>query len=97
MLHRKTRLAATLLLALLLATPALHSQGKVTSPKEQFGFNIGELLFEFSARDSYLRAFAVGMANTLRVSLAGIVLASLLGRAGRRCPGASTAATILSS
>jgi general L-amino acid transport system permease protein len=43
------------------------------------GFNIGELLFEFNARDSYLRAFAVGMANTLRVSVAGIVLASLLG------------------
>jgi general L-amino acid transport system permease protein len=43
------------------------------------GFNIGELLFEFSARDSYLRAFAVGMANTLRVSAAGIVLASALG------------------
>jgi len=43
------------------------------------GFNIGELLFEYSARDSYLRAFAVGMANTLRVSLAGIALASVLG------------------
>ena len=43
------------------------------------GFNIGELLFEFSARDSYLRAFAVGMANTLRVSAFGIVLASALG------------------
>jgi general L-amino acid transport system permease protein len=43
------------------------------------GFNIGELLFDFSARDSYLRAFVVGMANTLRVSLFGIVLASALG------------------
>ena len=43
------------------------------------GFNIGETLFEFAARDSYLRAFAVGMTNTLRVALAGIVLASLLG------------------
>jgi len=43
------------------------------------GFNIGELLFEFTARDSYLRAFAVGMANTLRVSVFGIVLASALG------------------
>ena len=43
------------------------------------GFNIGEMLFEFSARDSYLRAFAVGMGNTLRVALAGIVLASALG------------------
>jgi general L-amino acid transport system permease protein len=43
------------------------------------GFNVGEMLFEFSARDSYLRAFAVGMANTLRVALAGIVAASVLG------------------
>ena len=43
------------------------------------GFNIGELLFEYTARDSYLRAFMVGMANTLRVALAGIVLASVLG------------------
>ena len=43
------------------------------------GFNIGELLFEYNARDSYLRAFGVGMANTLRVALAGIVLASVLG------------------
>jgi general L-amino acid transport system permease protein len=43
------------------------------------GFNIGELLFDYSARDSYLRAFAVGMANTVRVSIAGIVLASALG------------------
>src|SRR6058998_3952541 len=43
------------------------------------GFNIGELLFEYTASDSYLRAFAVGMSNTLRVALAGIALASLLG------------------
>ncbi|HEY4958738.1 MAG TPA: ABC transporter permease subunit, partial [Caldimonas sp.] len=47
--------------------------------RDPAGFNIGELLFEYSARDSYLRAFAVGMANTLRVSMAGIVLASVLG------------------
>lgn len=43
------------------------------------GFNIGELLFDYTSRDSYLRAFAVGMANTLRVAVAGIVLASVLG------------------
>jgi general L-amino acid transport system permease protein len=43
------------------------------------GFNIGELLIDYTARDSYLRAFAAGMANTLRVSLAGIVLATVLG------------------
>jgi len=47
--------------------------------RDPAGFNIGELLFDYSASDSYLRAFAVGMANTLRVSAAGIVLASLLG------------------
>jgi general L-amino acid transport system permease protein len=43
------------------------------------GFNVGEMLFPFEARDSYLRAFLVGLANTLRVALAGIVSASLLG------------------
>jgi general L-amino acid transport system permease protein len=43
------------------------------------GFNIGEALFDFDARDTYLRAFAVGLANTVRAALAGIVLASLLG------------------
>ena len=43
------------------------------------GFNIGELLIDYTAQDSYLRAFMAGMANTLRVALAGIVLSSLLG------------------
>ena len=47
--------------------------------RDPAGFNIGEILFEFTARDSYLRAFAIGVANTLRVALAGIVLASGLG------------------
>jgi general L-amino acid transport system permease protein len=47
--------------------------------RDPAGFAIGEQLFDYRARDSYLRAFAVGMANTLRVALAGIVLASLLG------------------
>src|SRR5512142_351521 len=43
MLHsRKTRLACALLLALVLAAPAIQGQGKVTSPKEQFGFNVGD-------------------------------------------------------
>jgi len=43
------------------------------------GFNIGELLIDYTSRDSYLRAFLAGAANTLRVSIAGIVLATLLG------------------
>ncbi len=47
--------------------------------RDPAGFNIGETLFQFTSRDSYLRAFAVGASNTLRVALAGIVLASVLG------------------
>jgi general L-amino acid transport system permease protein len=47
--------------------------------RDPAGFNIGELLIDYTAQDSYLRAFMAGMANTLRVALAGIVLSSLLG------------------
>ena len=47
--------------------------------RDPAGFNIGELLFEYTASDSYLRAFLVGTSNTLRVALSGIVLASVLG------------------
>ncbi|HEY3635264.1 MAG TPA: ABC transporter permease subunit [Caldimonas sp.] len=47
--------------------------------RDPAGFNIGELLFEYTSRDSYLRAFAIGMSNTLRVALAGVALASVLG------------------
>lgn len=47
--------------------------------RDPAGFNIGETLFDYGSRDSYLRAFAIGMANTLRVALAGIALASVLG------------------
>lgn len=43
------------------------------------GFDIGESMFGFIPSDSYLRAFVTGLANTLRVAFAGIVLATLLG------------------
>ena len=50
--------------------------------QREAGFEIGESLFlRYSASDSYLRALAVGLANTLTVSLVGIVLATLLGGA----------------
>jgi general L-amino acid transport system permease protein len=45
------------------------------------GFDIGESLLAFSPRDTYLRAFAVGIGNTLRVAILGIILATLLGAA----------------
>ena len=44
------------------------------------GFEIGESFFlRYDAGDSYLRALAVGLANTLAVSAIGIVLATFLG------------------
>lgn len=44
------------------------------------GFEIGETTFiVFSAADTYFRAFCVGLANTFRVALIGVAVATLLG------------------
>jgi general L-amino acid transport system permease protein len=43
------------------------------------GFDIGESLIPFDADQPYWRAFLAGLLNTLRVSIAGIVLCTLLG------------------
>jgi general L-amino acid transport system permease protein len=43
------------------------------------GFDIGESLIDFSPRSSYGQAFLVGLLNTLRVALAGIVAATAVG------------------
>ncbi|WP_088431727.1 amino acid ABC transporter permease [Halomicronema hongdechloris] len=43
------------------------------------GFSIGETLIEYSPSDTYIRALLVGILNTLRVVLAGIVLTTILG------------------
>jgi len=43
------------------------------------GFEIGESLVPYSATDRYRDAFLVGVANTLLISLIGIILATLLG------------------
>ena len=48
--------------------------------KREAGFAIGETtLIAYNAADTYLRALTVGVLNTFRVSLIGIVLATLLG------------------
>jgi general L-amino acid transport system permease protein len=48
--------------------------------QREAGFEIGETTFiTFSAADTYLRALSVGIANTFRVALIGIVAATLLG------------------
>ena len=43
------------------------------------GFDIGESLFTFDPGESYLQAYLVGVTNTLRVAVLGIVLTTLLG------------------
>lgn len=43
------------------------------------GFDIAERAISYDADSSYWRAYLVGVLNTLRVSLLGVVLASLLG------------------
>jgi general L-amino acid transport system permease protein len=46
------------------------------------GFEIGETsMLAYDAGHTYLRALVIGLANTFRVALAGIVLATLLGTA----------------
>ncbi len=42
-------------------------------------FDIGETLIEYSRSDTYLRAYVVGILNTLRVAILGILFATLLG------------------
>ncbi len=43
------------------------------------GFEIGDTMIPYSPADTYARALFVGILNTLRVSLLGIVLATILG------------------
>ena len=46
---------------------------------EPANFDISESLISYSSADSYLRAFVVGILNTLKVAVIGIVLATSLG------------------
>jgi general L-amino acid transport system permease protein len=46
---------------------------------QQAGFAIGESLISFAPTDSYGRAFLAGLLNTIRVSVIGIILATILG------------------
>ena len=43
------------------------------------GFEIGDTMIPYSPADTYARAIFVGILNTLRVSILGIVLATILG------------------
>lgn len=43
------------------------------------GFDIGESLYPFDSGEPYWRAFLVGVTNTLRVAVVGIILTTILG------------------
>lgn len=43
------------------------------------GFDIGEHLIAYDANNTYARAFLVGLLNTLRVAILGIILTTILG------------------
>ena len=43
------------------------------------GFDIGESLFPFDSAQPYWQAFLVGLTNTLRVAITGIILTTILG------------------
>lgn len=47
--------------------------------EKEAAFEIGESLIEYSAADSYGRALLVGVLNTLKISLVGMVLTTILG------------------
>jgi general L-amino acid transport system permease protein len=47
--------------------------------EREAGFEIGESLMSYAASDTYLRALVVGLLNTLSVSAAAVVLATVLG------------------
>jgi general L-amino acid transport system permease protein len=47
--------------------------------EKEAAFELGESLIEYSAADSYGRALVVGVLNTLKVSLVGIILTTILG------------------
>jgi general L-amino acid transport system permease protein len=43
------------------------------------GFDIGESVFHYESFDPYWKAFLVGLANTLRVAVVGIIMTTILG------------------
>lgn len=47
--------------------------------EREAGFRIGESLIAYSAKSSYSRAYVVGILNTIRVALIGIILATVIG------------------
>ena len=76
--------ALLLLLWLLLSTTAANMRERGIQSGFDFllqpaGFGIGEGVFAFESGDAYWLAFGAGLANSLRVAIPGILLATVLG------------------
>jgi general L-amino acid transport system permease protein len=64
------------------AQEAMKSLGIVTGfgfLTEESGVAIGETVIRYESEDSYIRAYAAAVLNTLRVSIVAVVLATILG------------------
>jgi general L-amino acid transport system permease protein len=60
----------------------LHRQSIATGfgfLNKEASFEVGESLIQYSAADTYLKALAVGVLNTLKVAFVGVVLTVILG------------------
>jgi general L-amino acid transport system permease protein len=59
--------------------PFVHISGDFLNERAGFSLDDRSFGFDYSANDSYLRAFQTGLLNTVQVALIGIVLATVLG------------------
>jgi general L-amino acid transport system permease protein len=85
LLYQVLAVAAVALLAWLLVSATLDNMrlrgihGGFGFLLDPAGFDIGEGWLPYQSSDPYWRAFAAGVANTLRVAAAGIVICTVLG------------------
>jgi general L-amino acid transport system permease protein len=85
LIYQIVAIGAVVLAVWFLATNTLHNmqvrgiQSGFDFMKGPAGFDIGESLFPFDSSQPYWQAFLVGLANTLRVAIVGIVLTTILG------------------
>jgi general L-amino acid transport system permease protein len=85
LIYQIVAIGAVVLAVWFLATNTLHNM-QVRGIQSGFdfmtgpaGFDIGESLFPFDSSQPYWQAFLVGLTNTLRVAIVGIVLTTILG------------------
>jgi general L-amino acid transport system permease protein len=85
LLYQLVAIAVVALAVWWLATNTMHNmqvrgiQSGFDFLKGPAGFDIGESLYAFDSAQPYWQAFLVGLTNTLRVAIIGIILTTILG------------------